>query len=292
MSHSCGTEGSLARWKGKPVTIPAGLTPEVLAALVDGVRTPEDLEEVFRGLKKAITERVPRAELTHQLGYAAESARCAVEGAGSLAGAQLRAIYQAPSEAAGRTALEAFAASPAGQRYPQIAALWARHWKRIAPALLLPLPVRRLWYSTNSLESLRMILRKTLKLCGHFPTTRRRASCSISRSGTPARGCNGRASGGRPCSTSRSSSGTASRRWSDHQAHIQTSLARPHHSPAFSFSSADDSALRSARRCGTSPPSSNCSRRLPTRSPKSQKCGGGSLTYSGPFLPAAGAGMT
>jgi transposase-like protein len=47
----------------------------------------------------------------------------------------LRAIYQAPSEALARQALSTFAASPLGQHHPLIAALWERHWERIAPAL-------------------------------------------------------------------------------------------------------------------------------------------------------------
>lgn len=83
---------------------------------------------------------------------------------------QLRAIYQAPSEAAARTALAALAASPLGQRYPQIAPLWHRHWERLAPALAYPIAVRRLLYSTNAIESLHMTLRKSLKIRGHFPS--------------------------------------------------------------------------------------------------------------------------
>jgi len=87
-----------------------------------------------------------------------------------LVATQLRAIYQAPSEAAAQTALAALEASPLGQKYPQIAPLWHRHWERLAPALAYPIAVRRLLYSTNAIESLHMILRKSLKVRGHFPT--------------------------------------------------------------------------------------------------------------------------
>lgn len=83
--------------------------------------------------------------------------------------AELRAIYQAPSEAAARATLEAFAASALGRRHPLIAPLWERHWERIAPALAYPLPVRRLLYTTNAIESLHRTLRKSLKIRGHFP---------------------------------------------------------------------------------------------------------------------------
>lgn len=82
----------------------------------------------------------------------------------------LRAIYQAPSEAAARTALAALEASPLGQKYPQMPALWHRHWERLAPALAYPMAVRRLLYSTNAIESLHRTLRKSLKVRGHFPS--------------------------------------------------------------------------------------------------------------------------
>lgn len=81
----------------------------------------------------------------------------------------LRAIYQAPSEALARQALTTFAASPLGQRHPLIAALWERHWERIAPALAYPLPIRRVLYTTNAIESLHMQIRKVIKTRGHFP---------------------------------------------------------------------------------------------------------------------------
>lgn len=81
----------------------------------------------------------------------------------------LRAMYQAPSEAAARTALATLEASPWHAKHPQIAALWHRHWERLAPALAYPLPVRRLLYSTNALESLNSVLRRALKIRGAFP---------------------------------------------------------------------------------------------------------------------------
>ncbi|ODT02050.1 MAG: hypothetical protein ABS52_15485 [Gemmatimonadetes bacterium SCN 70-22] len=55
----------------------------------------------------------------------------------------LRAIYQGPSETSARVALCHLATTPMAQRYPQILALWERHWERITPALAYPLAVRR-----------------------------------------------------------------------------------------------------------------------------------------------------
>jgi transposase-like protein len=82
----------------------------------------------------------------------------------------LRGIYQAPGEAAAAQALAEWAASPLGQAHPEITTLWQRHWERIAPALAYPVPVRRLLYSTNAIESLHRTLRKSLKVRGHFPS--------------------------------------------------------------------------------------------------------------------------
>lgn len=82
----------------------------------------------------------------------------------------LRAIYQAPSEASARTALGHLVSTPLGQRYPQVAPIWERHWERIAPALAYPLAVRRVLYTTNAIESLHSQPRKSLKARGHFPT--------------------------------------------------------------------------------------------------------------------------
>lgn len=49
--------------------LPAGLTEETLDASVAGVRTQDEFDVLFRGLKQAITERILRAELTEHLGY-------------------------------------------------------------------------------------------------------------------------------------------------------------------------------------------------------------------------------
>lgn len=84
-------------------------------------------------------------------------------------GAALREVYLAPSEAAAQHALATLAASPLGAQYPEVVALWQRHWERVAPALQYPVPVRRLLYSTNAIESLHATLRKSLKVRGHFP---------------------------------------------------------------------------------------------------------------------------
>jgi putative transposase len=83
--------------------------------------------------------------------------------------AQLRAICTAPGEEAALDALAAFAASPLGQKYPQAVRVWEDAWDAFIPFLAFSPPVRRLLYTTNSIESLNYQLRKVTKARGHFP---------------------------------------------------------------------------------------------------------------------------
>lgn len=49
--------------------------PEALDALIGDTKTPEDLEALFRRMKKVLAERILDAELTHHLGYAPGEAK-------------------------------------------------------------------------------------------------------------------------------------------------------------------------------------------------------------------------
>jgi hypothetical protein len=66
-------------------------------------------------------------------------------------------------------ALAAFAGSELGQKYPQAVKVWENAWDRSTPFLAFTPPVRRLLYTTNSIESLNYQLRKVTKARGHFP---------------------------------------------------------------------------------------------------------------------------
>src|SRR6266567_3716901 len=47
--------------------------------------------------------------------------------------------------------------------------VWERAWDRVIPFLAFPDEIRRIVYTTNSVESLHMQIRKTIKTRGHFP---------------------------------------------------------------------------------------------------------------------------
>ena len=83
--------------------------------------------------------------------------------------ADLRPIYQAATEDEAAAALETFDAKW-GSRYPMITELWRRHWERFIPFFAFPEDIRRIVYTTNSIEAVNRQLRKIIKTRGHFPT--------------------------------------------------------------------------------------------------------------------------
>jgi putative transposase len=133
---------------------------DVLLAVVDGLK----------GFPEAITAVFPQTTvqtcIVHLLRYSLDFVTW--QDRKRVAGA-LKAIYRAPTAEAARAALDAFAASEWGQKYPPIAPAWRRHWEQVIPLFAHPPAIRRLLYTTNAIESLHMQLRKALKVRGHFP---------------------------------------------------------------------------------------------------------------------------
>ena len=83
--------------------------------------------------------------------------------------AALKPIYQAADAETARVELEAFKASELGQRYPNTVATFENAWERFTPFLAFPPELRRVIYTTNSIESLNFQLRKIIKNRGHIP---------------------------------------------------------------------------------------------------------------------------
>ena len=81
----------------------------------------------------------------------------------------LRPVYTAPTEDAALTALDEFADSELGRRYPAAVSTWRNAWERFIPFLAFPPEVRKIIYTTNAIESLNYQLRKIIKNRGHFP---------------------------------------------------------------------------------------------------------------------------
>jgi transposase-like protein len=83
--------------------------------------------------------------------------------------AALKPIYQAADADAARIELEAFKASELGRQNPHTVATFENAWERFTPFLAFPPMLRRVIYTTNSIESLNYQLRKIIKNRGHFP---------------------------------------------------------------------------------------------------------------------------
>ena len=83
--------------------------------------------------------------------------------------AALKTVYQAADESAARAALDAFASTELGRRYPSTVATFSTAWARFVPFLAFPPMLRRVIYTTNAIESLNYQLRKIIKNRGQFP---------------------------------------------------------------------------------------------------------------------------
>jgi putative transposase len=121
------------------------------------------------GLSQAIGTAFPRATvqtcIVHMirasLRYIADRDRKHVVAA-------LREVYSAQSEAAAGHAFEAFE-QRWGAKYPPVVRLWRSRWDEVVPFLAYPPEVRRILYTTNSIESLNAQLRRVLRPKGQFP---------------------------------------------------------------------------------------------------------------------------
>jgi putative transposase len=83
--------------------------------------------------------------------------------------AALKPMYTAADAKAARTEFDTFKDSKWGKKYPHAVATWEAAWERFIPFLAFPPMVRRVIYTTNSIESLNYQLRKIIKNRGHFP---------------------------------------------------------------------------------------------------------------------------
>jgi len=83
---------------------------------------------------------------------------------------QLRRIYTAADADAARRVLDELTIAWVDSKTKTAALqVWERAWDRFIPFLAFPEEIRRVVYTTNTVESLHMQIRKTIKTRGHFP---------------------------------------------------------------------------------------------------------------------------
>jgi putative transposase len=83
--------------------------------------------------------------------------------------ADLKRIYTAADQDSAADELTAFA-EKWDQRFPTISRSWLEHWEHVTPFLAFPPDLRRIVYTTNTIEALNRQIRKIIKTRGHFPT--------------------------------------------------------------------------------------------------------------------------
>ena len=81
----------------------------------------------------------------------------------------LRKVYTAPTLDAAETSWLEFTETW-GTKYPAVVGVWERAWEQFIPFLAFPAELRRLMYTTNSIESLNSRFRQAVRRRGHFPT--------------------------------------------------------------------------------------------------------------------------
>ena len=81
----------------------------------------------------------------------------------------LRPIYTAIDAEHAKAALDTFEETW-GERLPPVVQAWRDAWDHVIPFLAFPPEVRRVIYTTNSIEALNRQLRKAVKTKGHFPS--------------------------------------------------------------------------------------------------------------------------
>lgn len=83
--------------------------------------------------------------------------------------ADLKAVYAASDEQAALSALDEFE-SAWEKKYPKIASSWRENWANLSTYFKFPSEVRRLIYTTNTIEGFNRQLRKVTKSKSVFPT--------------------------------------------------------------------------------------------------------------------------
>jgi transposase-like protein len=80
----------------------------------------------------------------------------------------LKKIYQAPTEAEARRALEAFGEAW-DEKYCRISKIWESHWPYLITFFDYPPEIRKAIYTTNAIESLNSVIRKATRQRKIFP---------------------------------------------------------------------------------------------------------------------------
>lgn len=131
----------------------------------------------LKGLPDAITTTWPQAIVqTCVLHLIRNTFRFAARQHWDALAKDLRPVYTAVNEAEARARLDDVYDRWA-ERYPAIRVLWDNAWTEFVPFLDYPIEIRRVIYSTNSIESLHARFRRATRARGHFPNEQAAMKC-------------------------------------------------------------------------------------------------------------------
>jgi putative transposase len=132
---------------------------DIFIACVDGLKGfPEAIEAIFPSTQ---VQLCMVHLVRHSLSYVSHRDRKEVA-------TDLKSIYQAVTLAEAEERLNEFE-ERWNETYPVIAKSWRVHWSRVVPMFSYPGEIRRVIYTTNTIESLNMTLRKVTKNRSLFP---------------------------------------------------------------------------------------------------------------------------
>ena len=131
----------------------------------------------LKGLPDAISATWPRAiTQTCVLHLIRNTFRLASRGDWDAMARDLRPVYTAVNETDAKERLVEFH-DRWGEKYPAVKGLWENAWAEFVPFLDYSPEIRRVIYSTNSIESLHARLRRATRARGHFPNEQAAMKC-------------------------------------------------------------------------------------------------------------------
>lgn len=133
---------------------------DILIACIDGLKGfPEAINSVFPQTKIQLCIVHMIRNSTKYVSWKERKILCA----------DLKNIYEAPTEKAGLEALDAFA-EKWDKKYPMISKSWRGNWENLNEFYAYPADIRKAIYTTNAIESLNSSLRKVTQKRSAFPT--------------------------------------------------------------------------------------------------------------------------
>ena len=131
----------------------------------------DDIQNLFKETIAEFMENGLEAELDDELGYSKYDYKNkdTDNSRNRYSMADLKAIYAAVDETSALAALDAFA-EKWDKKYPKIARSWRDNWPNLSTYFKYPQEVRRLIYTTNTIEGFNRQLRKVTKSKSVFPT--------------------------------------------------------------------------------------------------------------------------